>query len=143
MTEKKTASRGTRAKTPTKATKSSGRGGVGFKAETGGRGGDYDYKTARQAGMGPDGKGRNAGHWGSVAPPSAHEKKKHALPEGTYKILKAKQHPTFDKAVAAENRRGSDVVKKGDRYYSVPRGSKSPSSPNTKRTTRGSAAKKK
>jgi hypothetical protein len=37
-------------------------------------------------------------------------------------MLKGKQHPTWSKAVEAEQSRGSEVKKFGDRYYSVPKG---------------------
>ncbi len=93
-------------------------GEVKFDAE----GGDYDYTTAKKHGMGPDGTGENKGHWGSVAPASSESVKQHNLPEGTYKMLKGKQHPTWSKAVEAEQSRGSEVKKFGDRYYSVPKG---------------------
>lgn len=86
-------------------------------------GSDYDYKTAIAAGYGPTGDGtkENAGHWGSVAMASEADKKKHKLPNESYMILKGKNHETFSKAVAGEEARGFQVVKKGSRYYSVPK----------------------
>jgi hypothetical protein len=78
---------------------------------------DYDYQTARAHGMG---QGDN-GHWGSVAPASESERKLHGLPEDSYLMLKGAEHPTWGKAVEAEEARGSKIVKHGDRYYSVPR----------------------
>ena len=81
---------------------------------------DYDYQTALAHGMGPNGTGENQGHWGSVAPVSDDEQQLHDLPEDSYVVLKGKSHPTFYKAEAAENERGSKIVKHGDRYYSVP-----------------------
>ena len=84
-------------------------------------GGDYDYDTAKKYGMGPDGTGENKGHWGSVAPASPEATQKYNLPKGSYKVLKGKQHPTWSKAVEAEESRGSEIKKYGDRYYSVPR----------------------
>jgi hypothetical protein len=79
------------------------------------QGADYDYQTARAYGMGQDG-----GNWGSVAPTSDDERKLHGLPEDSYLMLKGAQHPTWGKAVEAEESRGSRIVKHGDRYYSVP-----------------------
>jgi hypothetical protein len=84
-------------------------------------GSDYDYDTAKKFGMGPDGTGENKGHWGSVAPASPDTVRSNKLPEGTYKILKGRSHPTWDKGVKAEEARGSEVRKIGDRYYSVPK----------------------
>lgn len=81
---------------------------------------DYDYTRAKAAGLGPDGTGENKGHWGSVAPTNDQERKKYGLAEDSYVILKGKTHETFDKAVSGEEARGFKVVKKGDRYYSVP-----------------------
>ena len=85
------------------------------------RGKDYDYQTATAYGMGPNGTGENAGHWGSVAPTSDDERMLHGLPEDSYVVLKGKSHPTFHKAEAAEEERGSKIVKAGDRYYSIPK----------------------
>jgi hypothetical protein len=85
------------------------------------QGEDYDYQTATAYGMGPNGTGDNAGHWGSVAPTSDDERVLHDLPEDSYVVLKGKSHPTFHKAEAAEEERGSKIVKAGDRYYSVPK----------------------
>jgi len=82
---------------------------------------DYDYESAKKAGMKPtidpkDGKP----HWGSVVPASKQEKEKNNLPKGSYKIVKGKAHETFWKAEDDEKKRGANVVKKGSRYYSVP-----------------------
>jgi hypothetical protein len=85
------------------------------------QGGDYDYETALAYGMGPDGTGENAGHWGSVAPTSDDERMLHGLPEDSYVVLKGKSHPTFDKAKTAEKERGSKITKAGKRFYSVPK----------------------
>lgn len=84
-------------------------------------GSDYDYSTAKAAGMGPTGDGtdENSGHWGSVAD-AGDAKKIHGLPDESYVILKGKNHETFHKAVAGEADRGFDVMKFGSRYYSVP-----------------------
>jgi PcfJ-like protein len=84
------------------------------------QGSDYDYQTALAHGMGPDGTGENQGHWGSVAPVSDDEQQKYDLPEDSYVVLKGRSHPTFHKAEAAENERGSKIVQHGNRYYSVP-----------------------
>jgi hypothetical protein len=81
------------------------------------QGADYDYQTARAHGMGQE----DGGHWGSVAPASESERKLHGLPDDSYVMLKGAQHPTWGKAVEAEESRGSRIVKYGDRYYSVPK----------------------
>jgi hypothetical protein len=81
---------------------------------------DYDYETATAYGMGPNGTGENAGHWGSVAPTSDDERMLRGLPEDSYVVLKGKNHSTFNKAEEAEKERGSKIVKIGDRYYSIP-----------------------
>ncbi len=82
---------------------------------------DYDYDTAVAAGLGPDGKDENAGHWGSVTRASAEDRKKYGLPDESYVVLKGRKHETWDKAEEAERERGAEIVKKGDRYYSVPK----------------------
>ena len=82
---------------------------------------DYDYDTAVSAGLGPDGKGENAGHWGSVTRASAEDRKKYGLPDESYIVLKGRKHETWSKAEEAERERGAEIVKKGDRYYSVPK----------------------
>jgi len=81
----------------------------------------YDYKTAKAAGLGPDGTGENKGHWGSVTMASEQEKKKHGLPDESYVLLKGKSHKTWDLAVKGEEERGFVVKKYGNRYYSVPK----------------------
>jgi hypothetical protein len=85
---------------------------------------DYDYDTAKAAGLGPDGTGKNEGHWGSVTMASDEDKKTHGLPEDSYVILKGRKHETWNKAEEAEKERGSEIVKRGNRYYSVPKGNK-------------------
>jgi hypothetical protein len=82
---------------------------------------DYDYATARAAGMGPDGTGEDAGHWGSVAPASMKEKKEFDLPKESYKILKGRNHETWQKAIDAEQERGFEIKKYGNRYFSIPK----------------------
>lgn len=70
---------------------------------------DYDYATAERAGMRRD----RRGHMGSVAPVPGEP--------DIYRLLKGRKHPTWDKGVAAENMRGSAVVKREDgNYYSEP-----------------------
>ena len=83
-------------------------------------GSNYDYQTALAYGMGPSGKGDNAGHWGSVAPVSDDEAMKNEISKDSYVVLKGKSHKTFDKTEAAEKERGSKIEKHGKRYYSVP-----------------------
>jgi hypothetical protein len=77
----------------------------------------YDYETARAYKMGRD----KVSHMGSVAPTSDDERIKHDLPENSYVLLKGKKHETMDKAIKAEEQRGSKVEKRGSRYYSVPK----------------------
>jgi len=84
-------------------------------------GSDYDYYTARSAGMGPTGTGENAGHWGSVTMAPKALKVKYKLPEESYILLKGKNHPTWDLAVKGEEERGFEVKKIGNRYFSVPK----------------------
>lgn len=74
--------------------------------------------------MGPDGTGENQGHWGSVTAASEAVKKKYNLPDESYVVLKGKTHETWDKAVAGEAERGFEIKKYGNRYYSVPKGTK-------------------
>ena len=81
---------------------------------------DYDYATAVEAGLGPDGTGKDAGHWGSVVAASDKDKKAHGLPNDSYIVLKGRKHETWDKAEKSEKERGSKIVKHGERYYSVP-----------------------
>ena len=75
-------------------------------------GSGYDYRSAREAGMGPDSK---SGHWGTVA-----ETKDVGVPEHSYKVLKGRKHKSWKLGVLGEKKRGYGVVKIGDRYYSVP-----------------------
>lgn len=84
-------------------------------------GSDYDYESAKKSGMRPtiDPKDKKP-HWGSVVPATKEELETHNLPKGSYKILKGKKHETYWKAEDAEKKRGANVVKKGNRYYSVP-----------------------
>lgn len=91
-------------------------GGKAFEPESEG----YDYKTAMAHGMGPDGTGEDLGHWGSVAPTSDDERMLRDLPKESYVMLKGKAHETFKKAEEAEKKRGSKIIKSGERYYSVP-----------------------
>ena len=91
-------------------------GGAVFDAESDG----YDYDTAKRYGMGPDGTGENLGHWGSRVELNEKDRPKD-LPEGTGIMLKGAKHETWDKALKGEDDAGYDVVKRGDRYYSIPR----------------------
>ena len=52
------------------------------------------------------------------------DKKKHGLPDESYVLLKGKSHKTWDLAVKGEEERGFEVKKYGNRYYSVPKGTK-------------------
>ena len=92
-------------------------GGAVFDPE----GEDYDYDTAKSAGLGATGEGENQGHWGSVTMASEEDKKLHGLPEDSYMLLKGRKHETWNKAEDAEKARGSEIVKRGSRYYSIPK----------------------
>lgn len=81
----------------------------------------YDYSTALIWGMGPTGTGENEGHWGSVAPAPPEYIDKYNIPENSYLVLKGRNHATFSKAVEGERKRGYEVKKFGDRYFSVPK----------------------
>ena len=83
---------------------------------------EYDYDRAKAAGMGPTGDGteENKGHWGSVAPTTEEERKKYNLPPESYILVKGKKHKSWDIAIQYEVKRGFKVIKKGNRYFSVP-----------------------
>jgi hypothetical protein len=86
-------------------------------------GADYDYTTAIGAGMQPQQEGgQNKGHWGSVAPTPLQYRFDYKLPEDSYMMLKGSAHPTFQQGVEGEEGRGYQVMKFGDRYFSVPAG---------------------
>ncbi len=80
----------------------------------------YDYETAKRYGMGADGKGEDQGHWGSRVELNDKDRPED-LPQGTGIMLKGSKHETWDKAVKGEQEAGFDVVKRGSRYYSVPK----------------------
>jgi uncharacterized protein YidB (DUF937 family) len=92
-------------------------------------GSDYDYETARSSGMAPEESGENKGHWGSVAQASEEAKRQYGLPEDSYMLLKGRKHETWNMAEEAEKERGAEIIKRGDRYFSVPRGSVSEEAP--------------
>ena len=81
----------------------------------------YDYASAKAAGMGPDGTGIDKGHWGSVTLASDAVRQKYNLPDESYMVLKGRSHETFFKAVLGEQARGFKVIKRGNRYFSVPK----------------------
>jgi len=66
-------------------------------------------------------QGKNFGHMGSVKPAPPEARKKYGLPEESYVLLKGRGHESWDKAVAGEEARGFRVVKRGSRYYSIPK----------------------
>lgn len=86
-------------------------------------GSDYDYESAKAAGMGPEATGENQGHWGSVTQASPEDRKKYGLPDDSYMLLKGRKHETWNLAEQAEKERGAEIVRRGNRYFSVPRGS--------------------
>ena len=68
-------------------------------------GAGYDYDTARDAGLGPsEDEGENKGHWPSRDPK-------------TGVILKGAKHPTFQKAVDADEELGYKLRKREDGRY--------------------------
>jgi hypothetical protein len=82
----------------------------------------YDLARALASGMLPAGPeaGLNAGHMGSVAEVSDEERKAFGLPDEAYLLLKGRKHKTWDLAVEGERARGFKVIKRGNRYFSVP-----------------------
>jgi hypothetical protein len=65
-------------------------------------GADYDYETARAAGIEPDADG----HWASRDP-------------RTGMLLKGRTHPTFSKGVAVDEEMGYRLSKRDGRYYTT------------------------
>lgn len=65
-------------------------------------GSGYDYESAKKAGLKP---GRD-GHWPSREPRSG-------------LVLKGRKHPTYKKALHADERLGYEHKKKNGRYYSI------------------------
>jgi hypothetical protein len=69
------------------------------------KGGDYDYRSAKRAGLKPDA----TGHWPSRDPK-------------TGLILKGSRHPTFSKTIKGEEKAGMEIYKgRGGRLYSRPK----------------------
>ncbi len=67
-------------------------------------GSDYDYQSARSAGLSPD----KTGHWPSREPT-------------TGLLLKGRKHKTWTLTEKGEEEAGYKIIKKGDRYYSEPK----------------------
>jgi hypothetical protein len=86
-------------------------------------GSDYDYETAKSSGMAPEESGENQGHWGSVTRAGEEARKRYGLPDDSYMLLKGRKHETWNMAEEAEKERGAEIIKRGDRYFSVPKGS--------------------
>jgi hypothetical protein len=83
-------------------------------------GSGFDMATAKASGMKPyDVPGPDYGHWGSVTPTTKEQQAEHGLDEDSYMILKGRDHKKFQKAVDGESKRGFEVKKIGNRYYSV------------------------
>ena len=76
----------------------------------------FDMATALANGMKRD----ETGHMGSVVPTSPEQVKELGLPQDSFMLLKGKSHSTFPLAVDAERERGFKIIKKGDRFFSVP-----------------------
>ena len=94
-------------------------------------GAGYDMATARAAGMKRSTvPGENFGHMGTVVPTNQKQQRAHGLPANSYMILKGRASGApFDSeaarswrnGVAGEEARGFRVVKRGSRYYSIPK----------------------
>jgi len=85
-------------------------------------GSDYDYLSAETAGYKPSQEGGpNKGHMGSVRKSTSEEIEKYGVPQDSYLLLKGAKHPTHQMAVDSEAQRGFEIVKYGDRYFSVPK----------------------
>jgi hypothetical protein len=80
-------------------------------------GSGYDMDSALAHRMGRD----ETGHMGSVVPTSLQQMKDLGLPQDSYMVLKGGKHETFHLAVEAELERGFKVIKRGDRFFSVPK----------------------
>ena len=65
----------------------------------------YDYKSAKEEGLGPDEKTK---HWPSRAPKSG-------------KLLKGRKHKTWNLLEKGEAEAGMEIYKKDGRYYSRPK----------------------
>jgi hypothetical protein len=76
----------------------------------------FDMTSALDSGMKRD----ETGHMGSVVPTSPQQVEELGLPQDSFMLLKGKNHSTFPLAVDAERERGFKIIKKGDRYFSVP-----------------------
>ena len=76
----------------------------------------FDDETALRFGMTRDA----TGHMGSVVPTTPEQQRDFGLPENSFMILKGRRHPTFDKAVAGEKRRGFMIREFGGRFFSLP-----------------------
>lgn len=74
----------------------------------------YDYYGARKAGISPD----ETGHWPS------------RVSKGPLKglLLKGRNHPTWEKTVAGEEKEGFEVYRKDGRYFSRPKRKPNPTS---------------
>lgn len=79
-------------------------------------GSGFDEATAEEFGLARD----DTGHLGSVVPTTKEQQEELELPADSFMVLKGSKHPTFDKAVAAEEARGFKVKKVGDRFFSIP-----------------------
>lgn len=71
-----------------------------FQQEFDPEGGEYDYNAAKRGGLSAD----ETGHWPSRDP-------------GTGRILKGRNHPTFDKTIKGEEEAGYEIYKASDGYY--------------------------
>lgn len=67
-------------------------------------GAGYDYATAQKHGLGPD----KSGHWPSRVPE-------------TGVLLKGRKHKTWHKTVQGEEAANHRIIKRGKRYFSVPK----------------------
>ena len=79
-------------------------------------GSGFDQRSADANGMTRDEDGK----FGSVVPAPTAAREKFGLPENSFLVLKGRAHPTFRETIKGEKARGSEVIKLGNRYFSVP-----------------------
>ena len=82
----------------------------------------YDIRSAKDYGIKPEINSEDGLlHWPTRVEIKPEDAKKWGFPEGTGMMLKGKKHKTWELGVKVENDMGYDVVKKGSRYWSIPR----------------------
>lgn len=91
--------------------------GEGFDPE----GEGFDIPTARkhklERGFDPE---SGEMHMQSRLPLTEEEALEFGVPPGSGLILKGRRHPTFDKAIKADEALGFKLIRRGNRYFTVP-----------------------